>query len=147
MATITPTPNIDPAVMAANWGPGVSNNAQKWMNKVLKPSVMFNANPTQNQANWIAGVQRAAAAGSYATKIAAVNLAAMANGIATYGVANYGASGTQKAAKYAAKTAALAAAMNAVRATVLAMPKGRGANNHARSIAWQTGMEGYKGQI
>ncbi len=147
MATITPTPNIDPTVMAANWGPGVSNNAQKWMNKTLKPSVMFNANPTANQAQWIIGVQAAAARGTYATKLAAVNLTNMANGIASYGVANYGASGTQKAAKYAAKTVALANAENAVRATVLAMPKGKGANNNNRMLAWSNGMAAYKGTI
>src|SRR5260370_20271420 len=117
------------------------------MNKTLKPSVMFNANPTQNQANWIIGVQAAAAKGTYAAKLAAVNLTNMANGIASYGVANYGASGTQKAAKYAAKTVALANAENAVRATVLAMPKGKGANNNNRMLAWSNGMAAYKGTI
>ena len=147
MATITPTSQINPTTMAANWGPGVSNNAQKWMNKTLAPRVLFNANPTQNQTNWIAGVQAAAANGSYATKLAAVNLANMANGIATYGVANYGASGTQKSAKYAAKTAALATAETAVLQTVLAMPKGRGANNNNRMLAWANGMAAYKGKI
>ena len=29
-ATITPTNQINPATMAANWGPGMINNAQKW---------------------------------------------------------------------------------------------------------------------
>lgn len=147
MATITPTNQINPTTMAANWGPGVTNNAQKWMNKTLNPKVMFNANPAQNQANWQTGVAAAAAKGTYATKIAAVNLQQMATGIATYGVANYGASGTQKAAKYAAKTAALAAAETQVLAQVLAMPKGRGANNNNRMLAWANGMAAFKGQI
>ena len=147
MATITPTNTINPTTMASNWGPGVSNNAQKWMNKTLNPKVLFNQNPTQNQTNWIQGVQTAAANGTYATKLAAVNLANMATGIATYGVANYGASGTQKAAKYAAKTTALAAAETAVLQTVLAMPKGRGAPNNNRMLAWANGMAAYKGKI
>ena len=109
--------------------------------------MLFNANPQQNQANWTTGVQAAAAKGTYATKIAAVNLTSMANGISSYGVANYGASGTQKAAKYAAKTQALAAAETAVLAQVLAMPKGRGANNNNRMLAWANGMAAYKGTI
>ena len=147
MATITPTNQINAANMAANWGPGVSNNSQKWQKKTLAPKVLFNANPTQNQANWMTGVNRAAANGTYATKIAAVDLTAMANGIATYGTTNYAASGTQKAAKYAAKTTALAAAETAVLATVLGMPKGAGANNEARMLAWSRGMSAYKGKI
>ncbi|HVH78577.1 MAG TPA: hypothetical protein VM782_04250 [Stellaceae bacterium] len=147
MATITPTSTINPATMAAHWGPGVSANAGKWMNKTLNPRALFNANPAQNQQNWIAGVNAAASLGLYATKIAAVDLTAMANGISTYGQTNYAAAGTQKAAKYAAKTTALAAAETQVLATVLSMPKGRGAANTARMIAWKTGMEAFKGKI
>ena len=147
MATITPTSTINPATMAAHWGPGVSANAGKWMNKTLNPRVLFNQNPAQNQNNWIQGVNAAAAAGIYATKIAAVDLTAMANGIASYGQTNYAASGTQKAAKYAAKTNALAAAESTVLAQVLAMPKGRGAANDARQLAWSQLMRAYKGKI
>lgn len=147
MATITPTSTINPTTMAAHWGPGVTANAGKWMNKTLNPRALFNANPTQNQANWIAGVNAAAANGTYANKIAAVDLTAMANGISTYGQTNYAAAGTQKAAKYAAKTNALAAAETSVLATVLAMPKGKGAANNARMLAWSTGMAAYKGKI
>jgi len=147
MATITPTTQINSATMAANWGPGVQNNAQKWQNKTLNPRALFNANPTQNQANWAAGVQRAQAAGTYASKLAAVNMANMANAISTYGTTNYGASGTQKAAKYAAKTSALATALTAVRQSVDAMPTGKGANNEARMLAWSRGMSAYKGKI
>jgi len=146
-ATITPTNQINPATMAANWGPGMINNAQKWQKKTLAPHVLFNANPTQNQANWITGVNAAASTGKYANKIAAVDMAAMANGIATYGTTNFAAAGTNKAPKYAAKTQALAAAETAVLATVLAMPKGRGANNEARMLAWKRGMEAYNGKI
>lgn len=147
MAVIQATATIDPATMAANWGPGVSNNAQKWMNKTLKPRVMFNANPQQTQTAWSQGVNAAMAAGTYATGLANTDMTAMANGIATYGVAAYGAAGTLKAGNYAKKTAALAAAESSVLATVLAMPKGRGANNTARMLAWKTGMEAYKGKI
>jgi hypothetical protein len=147
MATITATATINPTTMAANWGPGVANNAQKWMNKTLSPRVLFNANPVATQQAWSVGVNAAIAAGRYAAGLAGTNMAAMANGISTYGVTAYGASGTQKAANYAAKTAALAAAETAVLATVLAMPKGRGANNTARMLAWKNGMEAYKGKI
>lgn len=147
MATITPTNTISAANMAANWGKGVTNNAQKWQAKTLNPKVLFNANPQQNQANWTQGVNAAAAAGTYASKIAAVDLAAMANGIATYGTTNYANAGTNKAAKYAAKTVALAAAETAVLAQVLALPKGAGANNENRMLTWSRGMHAYKGKI
>jgi hypothetical protein len=147
MATITPTTGINPTTMAANWGPGVSANAQKWLNKYLNPKVAFNSNPTQAQAAWQAGVTAAMAANRYATKMAAVNLTTAANNASTFGVTNYAASGTNKAAKYAAKTQALAAAETTVRATVEAMPKGRGQNNINRMVAWANGMAAYKGQI
>ena len=147
MATITPTNQINAQAMAANWGPGVQNNATKWKNKTLAPKVLFNANPVQNQANWTAGVNNAAALGTYAKKIQAADLAAMANGIATYGQTNYAAAGINKAGKYAAKTAALAAAETQVLQTVLAMPKGAGANNENRMLAWARGMRAFKGQI
>ena len=147
MATITPTTQINPATMAANWGPGVINNAQKWQKKALNPRSLFNANPQQNQANWTAGVQRAAAQGTYASKLASVDLGMMANAISTYGTTNYAAAGTNKASKYAAKTQALAAAESAVLQTVHAMPTGKGANNEARMLAWSRGMSTYKGKI
>ena len=147
MATITPTNQVSAANMKANWGPGVSNNAQKWQKKTLAPKRMFNADPLANQASWSAGVSRAAAEGLYATKIAAVDTAAMANGIATYGTTNYAASGTTKAAKFAAKADALAAAETAVLSTVISMPKGKGQPNEARMLAWARGMAAYKGKI
>jgi hypothetical protein len=147
MATITPTNQISAANMAANWGPGVINNAQKWQKKTLAPHQLFNSNPVQNQANWTVGVNRAASLGTYATKIANVDMAAMANGIATYGTTNYSAAGTNKAPKFAAKTAALAAAETTVLGIVLAMPKGKGAANEARMLAWSRNMATYKGKI
>jgi len=147
LATITPTTTINAGTMAANWGPGVINNSQKWQKKTLSPRVLFNANPTQNQANWTTGVQKAASLGTYAAKISAVDLTAMANGIATYGTSNYAAAGTNKAAKYAAKTVALASAETAVLGTIASMPTGTGANNEARMLAWSRGMAAYKGKI
>jgi len=147
MATITPTNQINAATMAANWGPGVTNNAQKWQKKTLNPRSLFNANPTAAQTAWSSGVQRALAAGTYATKLGAVDLSMMATAISTYGTTNYANSGTNKAAKYAAKTTALAAAESAVLSNVLSMPTGKGANNEARMLAWSRGMAAYKGKI
>ncbi len=147
MATITPTNQINAARMATNWGPGVTNNAQKWKNKTLAPRQFFNHDPVGAQANWSAGVNRALSAGTYASKIGSVDMNLMANAIDTYGAQNYGNSGTQKAAKYAAKTNALAAAETAVLATVISMPKGKGANNEQRMLAWSRGMAAYKGKI
>ena len=147
MATITPTTQINPATMAAHWGPGVSSNAQKWLNKYLNPKALFNANPQQAQVAWNAGIQRAIANGTYATKLGAADTTMAANNASQFGVTNYANSGTAKAAKYAAKTQALAAAESTVLATVNAMPKGAGPNNEARMLAWSRGMAGYKGKI
>lgn len=147
MATITPTTSVNPTTMAANWGPGVINNAQKWQKKTLSPRALFNANPTQMQANWTNGVNQAAAQGTYASKIAAVDLNQMATAISTYGTTNYAAAGTNKAAKYAAKTQALAAAETNVLQSLASMPTGKGANNEARMLAWSRGMAAYKGKI
>ncbi len=98
MATITPTSTINPTTMAANWSTGVRNNAQKWLNKYLNPRAAFNANPTQSQAAWQAGVTRAISLGTYATKLGAADLTAAANNASSFGVVNYGNSGTTKAA-------------------------------------------------
>lgn len=147
MATITPTNQINAANMAANWGPGVINNSGKWKKKTLAPRRLFNADPAAAQQNWGLGTQRALAAGTYSTKLAAVDMNMMATAIDTYGATNYAAAGTNKAAKYAAKTAALAAAESTVLANILAMPKGKGGNNEARMLAWSRGMAAYKGKI
>ncbi len=147
MANITPTNQINAATMAANWGPGVTNNSQKWKKKTLNPRQFFNHDPQAAQANWSSGVQRALASGTYASKMSSVDMNLMATAIDTYGANNYAASGTNKAAKYAAKTMALAAAETAVLASILAMPKGKGANNEQRMLAWSRGMAAYKGKI
>ncbi|SRR5713226_488070 len=147
MATITPTNQVSAATMAANWGPGVTNNAQKWKKKTLNPRQLFNHDPQGAQQNWSAGVNRALAAGSYASKLGSVDMGLMATAIDTYGANNYAASGTNKAAKFAAKTNALAAALTSVLAQVLTMPKGKGANNEQRMLAWSRGMAAYKGKI
>src|SRR5258708_5014016 len=46
-----------------------------------------------------------------------------------------------------AHPAALAKAETAVLGQVLTMPKGTGANNEARMLAWSRGMAAYKGKI
>jgi cytosine/adenosine deaminase-related metal-dependent hydrolase len=133
--------------MAANWTKGVTNNAQKWLNKYLNPRAAFNANPTQAQAAWQSGITRAISLGTYATKLGAADLTMAANNASTFGVQNYGTSGTTKAAKYAAKTGALASALSTVRATVLAMPNTTLQDRLARMTAMATGMAAYKGKI
>jgi len=147
MATITPTLQTNPTTMAANWSKGVAANAQKWLAKYLAPKAAFNANPTQAQAAWITGIQGAMARNAYATGLGNADLTMAANNASTFGVTNYAASGTNKAAKFAAKAPALAAAINSVRATVEAMPKGGLQNGIARMTAWATGMSAYKGKI
>ena len=145
MATITPTLTIDPTVMANNWATGVAANAQKWLYKYLHPKALFNANPTQAQANWQAGINAAMARNAYSSGLQKASPTAAAQAASTYGVANYGASGTQKKAKFAAKTPALASAMSALRATIDAMPSATLQDRIARSVAWQNGLAALRG--
>jgi hypothetical protein len=147
MATITPTLNTNPTTMAANWSKGVAANAQKWLAKYLAPKALFNANPTQSQAAWTAGIAAAQARNAYANGLQNADVTMAANNASTFGVNNYAASGTNKAAKFAAKTPALATAINAVRQQVESMPKGGLQNGIARMQAWATGMSAYKGKI
>jgi hypothetical protein len=147
MATITPTTQINPTTMAANWGTGVANNAGKWLNKYLNPKAAFNANPTIAQQSWTVGIQNAQARNAYANGLAAADLTAAANNATQYGQANYANSGTAKAYKFARKSASLASALTAVKNQVASMPKGKGANNNARMLAWSNGMAAYKGKI
>jgi len=147
MATITPTNQVSAATMAANWPKGIAANSQKWLNKYLNPRALFNANPAAAQASWQSGINDAMSRNAYQTGLAAADPAAAATAASTYGVNNYSQSGTNKAIKYARKTNSLAAALNQVLSTVGAMPRGRGANNQARMLAWSNGMTAYKGKI
>lgn len=147
MATITPSSQVNAQTMAANWTKGVNNNAAKWLNKYLNPKAVFNANPAQAQQAWSTGVQAALAANSYSNGLAAADPTVAANNATQFGQTNYANSGTTKAYKYTRKTNALAAAITQVMQQVNAMPKGKGANNNARMLAWSQGMAAFKGKI
>jgi hypothetical protein len=149
MASITPTLNVDPNTMVTNWSGGLSNptNQQKLINGYLKPRRAFNADPTGFQTAWTQGIQRAQAAGKYATGLQNADLTAAATNMQQYGGSNWSQSGTSKKYKYAAKAPALAAAINSVLATVNSMPTGKGGANEARMLAWSRGMGAYYGKI
>lgn len=149
MATITPTLNVDPNVMIANWAAGLASptNQQKLVAGYLAPRRAFNADPTGSQAAWITGITRAQSAGKYATGMQNANLAQAATNMQQYGGTNWSTAGTSKKYKFAAKAPALAAALNAVLAQVNAMPTGKGPSNEARMLAWSRGMGAYYGKI
>jgi hypothetical protein len=147
MATITPTNQVNAQTMAANWGKGVAANSQKWLNAYLNPRRLFNADPTGAQSSWNTGIQRALTLNSYANGLKAADPNVAANNASQFGVNNYANSGTQKAYKFTNKSNSLAAALNAVGATVQSMPRGKGANNEARMLAQTRGMAAYKGKI
>ena len=146
---ITPTTQVNPATMLANWSAGLSNptNQQKLINKYNNPKRAFNADPAGAQTSYSAGVTRAIQANKYANGMARADLNKASDNMTKYGGANWGAAGTSKAYKYGAVTAALASAISSVQATVSSMPKGRGANNQARMLAWFNGMSAYYGKI
>ena len=146
---ITPTLQVNPTTMTNNWSAGLSSptNQQKLVQKYLNPKRAFNADPTGSQASWQTGIARAQAANKYANGLQNADLNAAANNMQQFGGTNWGAAGTSKKYKYAAKAANLAAAINSVMSTVDAMPKGRGANNIARMVAWAQGMGAFYGKI
>jgi hypothetical protein len=146
---ITPTLQVDATKMTNNWSAGLASaqNAAKLVDKYQHPKRFFNYNPTQQQADYAAGVSRAVAAGKYATGMAGADLNAAATNMVNHGATNWSNSGTSKKYKYQRKSAALAAAINAVLANVEPMPKGRGANNRARMLAWHDQMSAYYGKI
>lgn len=146
---ITPTLQVDPTTMTNNWSAGLSSptNQQKLVAKYLKPKRAFNADPMGSQGAWQQGISRAQAANKYATGMQNANTDQAAANMQQYGGTNWGQAGTSKKYKYAAKAANLAAAINSVQATVSSMPRGRGANNIARMVAWAQGMSAYYGKI
>jgi hypothetical protein len=146
---ITPTLQVDPTVMTNNWSSGLQNptNQQKLIYKYNHPHRVFNYDPVGQQVDWQAGVTRALNANKYANGMQNADLNAASTNMTQYGGTNWGQAGTTKKYKYARKSANLAAAINQVMATVAVMPKGRGANNRARMLAWFDGMATYYGKI
>lgn len=146
---LTPTATVDPVQMTNNWSASLQSplNQQKLIYKYSHPRTAFNANPTAAQAALLAGVQRAVTANKYANSMAAVDVNKAADNMTAYGATNWANAGTTKKYKFAAVAPALAAAISATKATVAAMPRGRGQNNQARMNAWFTGMSAYYGKI
>lgn len=146
---ITPTTQVNATTMTNNWSAALSNptNQQKLVNKYNNPKRLFNADPSGSQAAYQAGVTRAIQNNKYANGMAAADTNQASANMTAFGGANWGAAGTNKKYKYAAVAPALAAAITSVSQTVNAMPKGKGANNQARMIAWSQGMAAYYGKI
>ncbi len=146
---ITPTLTIDHNVMTQHWQAGLQSpqNAAKLIYKYDHPHRVFNFNPPQQEADFAAGVQRAVSAHKYASGIAGADLNAASKNMTDHGGSNWSQSGTTKLYKFARKAASLAAAENNVLAQVERMPKGRGANNRARMLAWHDLMSAYYGKI
>lgn len=146
---ITPTLNVDPTVMTNNWAAGLQSptNQAKLVYKYNHPKRLFNYDPTTQQTDWMIGIQKAQAAGKYATGMSNADLNAASANMTSYGGTNWSSSGTTKKYKYQRKAPALAAAINQVMAQVDAMPKGKGANNRARALAWFDLMSAYYGKI
>lgn len=146
---MTATTTVSAQTMVANWTAGLQSpvNQQKLVNKYSNPRALFNANPQSAQTALLAGVQRAVAANKYASSMAAADVNQAAANMASFGATNWANAGTQKVQKFQKVSANLAAAISAVKATVSAMPRGKGANNQARMNAWFTGMGSYYGKI
>jgi hypothetical protein len=146
---ITPTTAVNATTMTNNWSTALANpsNQQKLVTKYLNPKALFNANPAQAQASYQAGVTRAIQNNKYANGMANADTNQAATNMQQFGGTNWGAAGTNKKYKYAAVAPALANAITSVMQTVNAMPKGKGANNQARMIAFSQGMSAYYGKI
>ena len=146
---MNPTTTVDPTVMTNNWSAALQSPAAqaKLVYKYQNPRAAFNANPQQSQQSYSAGVARAVTANKYANSMAAADVNAAADNMAKFGGANWSAAGVNKKAKFQKVAANLATAISTVKAQVASMPKGRGANNQARMLAWFNGMGAYYGKI
>lgn len=146
---ITPTLQVNPQTMVNNWKAGLSNpsNAAKLVNKYNNPKRLFNADPAGAQQAYQVGVTAAIQTNKYANNLAAADTNAASQNMTTYGGTNWSNAGTSKLYKYQRKAASLANAINTVMANVNSMPKGKGANNQARMIAWSSQMAAYNGKI
>jgi hypothetical protein len=146
---ITPSSGVNPTTMTNNWSAALQApvNQQKLVQNYLNPRRLFNADPAGAQASWSAGITRAQAANKYENGLANANVNQAATNMQQYGGTNWSTAGTSKKYKYAAKAANLANAINSVLSTVDAMPKGKGANNQARMLAWFNGMSAFYGKI
>ncbi len=135
--------------MSNNWSAGLASaaNAAKLVYKYQHPKRFFNYDPAGQQSDYANGVTRAVAANKYASGMAGADLNAAATNMQNHGATNWSNAGTAKKYKFARKSQSLAAAINTVRANVDAMPRGRGANNRARMLAWHDQMSAYYGKI
>jgi|SRR5579872_346268 len=133
-----------PATMVTNWSSGVARSAPKWAAGALNPRRMFNANPGAAASAWAAGV--AAAQPTYQSGLQNANLQVMETNINGVGQQRYAQAGTQKVAKFQAKSQALAAAISSV---VAALPADRSTVQARiqRANAFATGMHALKGKI
>lgn len=149
MPPITPTLQVDPTVMSANWGTALTSGPgqAKLIYKYQHPKRLFNADPTGAQVAYSAGVNKALAVNKYANGMRAADTNAAADNMVKYGGANWSQAGTSKLYKYQAKAAKLAALINSSIAVVNALPKGRGAANRARMLAWFDSMSAGYGTI
>lgn len=146
---ITPTLQVDPAVMTNNWSAGLANpNAvAKLLYKYQHPKRAFNHDPHGQQNAYQAGITRALQANKYATGMQHADLNQAAANMVSHGGQNWSNAGQAKKYKFQRKAASLAAAINSSMAAVETMPKGRGANNRARMLAWFDQMSSHYGKI
>lgn len=146
---ITPTLQVDPTVMVNNWSAGLANpnSVAKLLYKYQHPKRAFNHDPAGQQTAYSAGVTRALQANKYATGMQHADLNQAATNMVNHGGTNWSNAGTAKQYKFKRKAASLAAAINQSMSAVDAMPKGRGANNRARMLAWFDQMSAHYGKI
>jgi hypothetical protein len=144
---ITPTNTVSATTMAANWGPGVRNNAQKWLNKYLHPKRLFNADPTTAQNTWLTKINEAAAANSYANGMSNADVNKAADNAQQFGVTNFANAGTNKAYKYQQVSQNLANAINSALQAITSIPRGSSANNDQRMLTFIQTMRSFKGKI
>jgi hypothetical protein len=133
--------------MATNWSKGVAGGAQKYITGATNPRRLFNADPQGAQQSYVNGVNTAIANNRYATGLQNTDLNQMATNITSFGGARFAQAGTSKAAKFTAKSTALAAAIQSAQQSIANMPRVTPQDRIARSQAFQTAMLAFKGKI
>lgn len=144
MAFTVRAANIDPTSMATNWSAGIARSGDKWAKGFANPRRDPRAAAAAASGTWAQNT--AAAVDRYRQNVGNYDADAAIANANNVGKGRYSQAGTQKAAKFQKKAAALA---SAIQAGLAAIPQDRSTYQarKARADAMQDFMHNQKGKI
>lgn len=135
---------IDATTWASRWAAGVEGASEKVTQGVQSTTKDPIQSAIAAAATWQRNVSSAAALQAYKSGLGRSNKAQWQAAMIDKGIPNMGVGARAKQAMMPAIMAPVLAYASATQAAVNAMPKGKGANNEARMLAWSRRMGQYK---